>query len=276
MFYEYAPDMKLHYEIKGEGKPVLLIHGFGCDMNLMIGAFEPIFTKETKDYKRIYVDLPGMGESSHTLAYASSDKILAVLEGFVDKFIGKEQFLLAGQSFGGYLSRGLLAHYKFQVDGLTLLCPVVIPDADKRTLPKHYLSFSDEDYLKKFDPQQAELITKNLIVANKETIERQQKEVISGLMKADQEFLKALKNDYNFAVDVDKVIAEMDYDKPSLIMTGHQDTRVGYKDQWKLFNIFPRASFVVLDVADHSLQIEEPKVFNVLVENWLERLVKFA
>ncbi|MCD7126711.1 alpha/beta hydrolase [Limosilactobacillus agrestis] len=276
MFFEYASDMKLHYDIRGDGTPVLLIHGLGCDMNLMIDAFEPIFTNETRNYKRIYVDLPGMGESSKTLTYASSDKILTILEKFVDKIIGKEHFLLVGQSFGGYLSRGLLAHYRFQVNGLTLLCPVIIPTSADRDLPQQYLSFADEKYLKTFDQKLAKLIKENLIIANKQTIERQQKEVLSGLAKADQQFLKALQKDYTFSTNVDEVIAAMNYDKPSLILTGHQDTRVGYKDQWKLFELFPRATFTVLDVADHSLQIEEPTVFNVLVKNWLNRLVKFA
>lgn len=276
MFYEYAPDMKLHCEIKGTGKPILLIHGLGCDINLMTGAFEPIFEKEGQMYKRIYLDLPGMGESSHTLAYASSDKILAILEGFVDKIIGQEHFLLVGQSYGGYLAQGLVAHYKFQVDGLNLLCPMVVPDGKQRQVPKKYLSFTDTDYLSSLNPQKAEQVTKNLLVANQKTVERWQKEVIAGIQRANKEFLKALKNNYSFIVDVDKVIKALDYDKPSLIITGRQDTIVGYKDQWKLLEIFPRASFAVLDATDHSLQIEAPKIFTALVENWLKRLKNLA
>lgn len=276
MFYEYAPDMKLHYETKGGGRPVLLIHGLGCDINLMASAFEPIFKKEDQAYKRIYIDLPGMGESSHTLAYASSDKILAILEGFVDKFIGQNNFLLIGQSYGGYLAQGLLAHYKFQIDGINLLCPMIVPDNKQRKVPKKYLSFANEDYLSNLDPQKADQISNNLLVANRKTAERWEKEVISGIKKSNKEFLKALKKNYGFIVDVDEVIKNLDYDKPSLIMTGRQDTIVGYKDQWHLLNILPRASFAVLDATDHNLQIEAPNIFNALVQNWLERLVKFA
>lgn len=276
MFYEYAPDMKLHYETKGTGKPILLIHGLGCDINLMTGAFEPIFAKEDQEYQRIYVDLPGMGESSHTLSYASSDKILGILEGFVDKIIGEKHFLLIGQSYGGYLAQGLVAHYKYQIDGLNLLCPMVVPDGEQRQVPKKYLSFTDADYLSSLNTQKAEKITKNLLVANQKTVERWQKEIIAGIHKANKIFLKALKNNYSFVVDVDKVIKDMDYDKPSLIMTGRQDTIVGYKDQWHLVDIFPRASFAVLDATDHSLQIEAPKIFTALVENWLKRIKDFA
>ena len=34
----------------------------------------------------------------------------------------------------------------------------------------------------------------------------------------------------------------------------------------------PRATYAVLDFAGHNLQIEQPALFNSLVENWLERL----
>ena len=46
MFYEYG-DGKLHYEMIGEGKPVLMLHGMTCDLNMMKGCMEPIFTGDT-------------------------------------------------------------------------------------------------------------------------------------------------------------------------------------------------------------------------------------
>ena len=53
-------ELLLNYEIMGEGQPVLLIHGLACDMNLMKGCMEPVFSN-VEGYKRIYIDLPGMG-----------------------------------------------------------------------------------------------------------------------------------------------------------------------------------------------------------------------
>jgi len=68
-----------YYEEFGEGKPILIIHGLTCSMELMKGCIEPIF-KEVNGYKRIYIDLLGMGKSNKcSLEYASSDKILEML-----------------------------------------------------------------------------------------------------------------------------------------------------------------------------------------------------
>ena len=49
----------IDYEIIGNGKPVLIIHGWGISKITMKAAFEPVFTT-LENYKRYYIDLPGM------------------------------------------------------------------------------------------------------------------------------------------------------------------------------------------------------------------------
>lgn len=45
-------------------------------------------------------------------------------------------------------------------------------------------------------------------------------------------------------------------------------------DAWSLIEHYPRATFAVLDMAGHNLQIEQSDMFNTLVHNWLERIEK--
>lgn len=58
----------------------------------------------------------------------------------------------------------------------------------------------------------------------------------------------------------------------SSILTGRQDDSVGYLDQFGLLPRHPRASFAVLDVAGHNLQIEQPELFAALMREWLGRV----
>ncbi len=53
-------DAEIYYEIIGEGKPVIIIHGCAPDHRLMQRCMESVFEKY-KGYQRIYIDLPGMG-----------------------------------------------------------------------------------------------------------------------------------------------------------------------------------------------------------------------
>lgn len=39
-----------------------MLHGYSPDHRLMAGCMEPIFNKKS-NYKRVYIDLPGMGKS---------------------------------------------------------------------------------------------------------------------------------------------------------------------------------------------------------------------
>lgn len=54
--------LSINYELRGEGKPVILLHGYIVDHRLMYCCMEPIF-REKEGYKRIYLDLPGMSKS---------------------------------------------------------------------------------------------------------------------------------------------------------------------------------------------------------------------
>lgn len=60
MAYCKVRQAEIYYEAFGEGKPVLMIHGFAPDHRLMRGCMEPIFTNRD-GWRRIYIDLPGMG-----------------------------------------------------------------------------------------------------------------------------------------------------------------------------------------------------------------------
>ena len=210
MFFNYYNE-KVYYEEFGEGKPILIIHGLACNIELMKGCIEPIF-KKVNSYKRIYIDLLGMGKSNnYSLEYASSDKILEMLLSFIKEKIDKE-FLLIGESYGGYLSRGIISKCYKNVKGLMLLCSMIIPDDSKRVLPVGNLKFHDKEFLEKMDKNRRKLFLEYMIIANEKMYKRFEKEVISGIEQANNDFIKnnpevtekfisALKKGYMFAVD---------------------------------------------------------------------------
>lgn len=123
-------DAEIYYEIVGEGKPVLIIHGCAPDHRLMQRCMESVFQKY-EGYQKIYIDLPGMGKSNAPDWINSSDHILEVLIAFIEEIISTEKFLLVGESYGGYLARGILSKMSEKVNGLLLVCPVVVAQPKK-------------------------------------------------------------------------------------------------------------------------------------------------
>lgn len=59
-------------------EPVIIIHGCAPDHRLMMKCMELVFQKY-EGYKRIYIDLPGMGKSNAPDWINSSDRILELL-----------------------------------------------------------------------------------------------------------------------------------------------------------------------------------------------------
>ena len=259
----------IYYEIYGNGIPIITIHGFPLDHNVMKACLEPIFLKRD-GYKRIYFDLPHMGKSSSNNWIQSSDDILTVVIEFIDKIVHEDSFIIASESYGSYLARGVISKCIKKVRACLFLCPVIIPELSKRTLPKHEVFEVDKEFIATLKTKEAQEF-QLCVFQNEKIWNRFKSEVFLPIQIANKHILDQIYSDkYKFSFDVDKMIKS--FDRPVLFITGRQDATTGYHDAWGLVEKFPRASFVVLDMAGHNLQIEQPQVFNCIVNNWLDRI----
>jgi len=91
---------KLSYEIVNPSKleSVLVLHGWGSNKEIMKQAFG----KELKEYKHIYLDMPGFGGSSNNMILTTKDYGKIVQE-FLDA-LAVEPKIIMGHSFGGKVS----------------------------------------------------------------------------------------------------------------------------------------------------------------------------
>ena len=262
-------NIEVNYEVYGEGKPIIMLHGASVDHRLMTGCMEPVFNN-IDEYKRIYIDLPGMGKTKGKNWIISSDVMLDVVIEFIDKIIPNENFLLAGESYGGYLAGGIVYKIANRVDGLLLLCPSTM-GYKKRNIPEHVVLKKDDNLLSQLEPSDAEMFTSIQVVQSQRIWNRYRDEILCGIRLADKDFLEnLLQSGYEFTFNVDDLKEK--FNKPTLMLLGRQDSSVGYKDAWSILDNYPRATFAVLDKAGHNLQIEQEELFTALVKEWLERV----
>lgn len=263
----------VHYETRGFGRPILMLHGFGPDHRLMFGSMEPAFARRS-GWQRIYIDLPGIGLTKGEEWIRGSDEMLTVVEQFIDAVLPGQRFVLAGESYGGYLSRGLVARRPDQIDGLLLIAPVIHPAVADRTLPPRTVLVQGESLLARLTPEQVEAFTEMAVVQDHYNWERFDVEVRAGVQIADQPFLARIKERYAFTFGLEPF--SRPYEAPVLILAGRQDHVTGYKDQFELLEHYPRGTFAVLDRAGHNLQIEQSRAFTALVSEWLDRIEAVA
>lgn len=259
----------MHFIERGTGTPLLALHGSTADHRLMLGCLEPVLARRP-GYRRLYPDLPGMGRSPAPPSVASSDDLLAAVLAFVDKTVGDTPFLLVGESYGGYLARGLTRARAGQVLGLALLCPIgtAVENAGRTVPPRQVLRATPELFTSLDDRTAAEF-AENAVVQTPETLQRFRAEVMAGILIEDRAATTRIRQRWVLREDPED---GPPYPGPALILTGRQDATVGFADQFALLPHYPRATFAVLDVAGHNLQIEQPVLFGALLGEWLDRV----
>ncbi|WBB65492.1 alpha/beta hydrolase [Micromonospora sp. WMMD812] len=261
--------VRLNVVERGAGAPVLALHGWSPDHRLMLGCLEPVFAGRT-GYRRLYPDLPGMGASPAPPEIASSDDVLDAVQDVVDEAFGDTPFLLVGESYGGYLARALVRARPDQVLGLALICPIgtAVEHAERR-VPRRQVLRADPELLASADPLAAEEFADIAVVQSPETLRRFSDEILVGLDLRDAAAMARIRQRWTLARDPEDGPV---FPRPTLVLTGRQDDSVGYLDQFALLPHYPRATFAVLDVAGHNLQIEQPALFDALVSEWLDRV----
>jgi len=249
-----------------------MLHGGGLDSRSMIGCMEPVLRRR-KGWKRIYIDLPGMGKTPAKEWISNSDQMLKIVLDFIEAVISDQRFVLIGDSYGAYLARGVIYHETKRADGLLLTCPMIVADPEKRTLPQLVTLAKEASLVTNGYREEADFFESFAVVQTLRTWERTIREVFSGFKLRDAEFWERLKNcGYSFTFDVDTLPEP--FEKPTLIVVGRQDSMVGYSDALGVLENYSRATFAILDRAGHNLKIEQEQLFNVLVQEWLDRVVE--
>lgn len=271
--YRRIRDLEVYCEIVGEGTPVVMVHGMGVDHRTMKGCMEPVFQDRRDGWRRIYFDLPGMGGTKGVDWITNSDGMLRFVLAFIDEVIPDEPFLLVGESYGGYLVRAAIRERPKDVEGMLLICPLVVADDEQRDVPPCSVLMRDSALQKSLEVEERRFLDLFLVRQSAENWARFRDEMLVGFEGGDHAFQARIRGDatsYAFAFDVDEALVP--FEKPSLIVTGRQDCLVGYRDARLLLNNYPRSGFVVLDMAGHALQIEQAALFNALVNEWLDRV----
>ncbi len=262
-------DISVHYQIVGQGRPLVLLHGYTVDYRAMTGCMEPGLV-DRPGWQRIYLDLPGMGLTQARKWITSSDQMLDIVCSFIDRVIPGQDFALGGYSYGGYLAQGVHHRLPDRVDGLMLLCPMV-KNLGERDLPPAEVRIADPEFLAHLTPEQREEFGWSAVQTER-VWNRLELAIGNSPELGDEPFLTHLQQTgYTFTFDLGGS-ENRPYEKPTLIVAGRQDSAVGYRDQYAILERYPRATYAVLDRAGHELPYSQDRLFDALVSEWLDRV----
>lgn len=108
---------KLYYEIAGEGRALILIHGGNMDRRM----WDQQFASFAESYKVIRYDVRGFGKSDRQVkAFAHSQDLYDLM-----KFLRIKQANVVGLSMGGGIAADFAITHPEMIENLILVCPGV-------------------------------------------------------------------------------------------------------------------------------------------------------
>ncbi|MGI5891358.1 MAG: alpha/beta fold hydrolase [Bacillota bacterium] len=241
---------KLFYKQAGEGKDLILLHGWGVDSS----AFEPV-ARELAQYFNVYnIDFPGFGLTPAPEAAWSVHDYAALIEDFIELQHIKDP-LIMGHSFGGRVAI-LLGAKKIPSKMVLIDSAGILP---KRSI-NYYLKVYSYKAAKKFFSLPGLRKKKDQALAywqkNSASSDYKQAE---GVMR--QIFVKVVNEDLKPYLP--HITAS------TLLVWGDLDTATPLADGQLMEKLIPDSGLVVLEGAGHYSYLERLPQFLHIIDTFL-------
>jgi len=255
--------VRLVYEIRGQGVPVLWIHGFPLGRWL----WDPQVQGLADVARSIAVDLRGFGGSSVPEGPYTMDAYAADLRGLLDA-LGIERVVLAGLSMGGYVSFAFYAAYPERVRGLILADTRHQADTPEARANRYALI---ERIRAEGASAAVEAFLPRLFGA---TTQRERPEWVEAFRR------KMMTNPAAGLIGALQAMAERP-DRtellphirvPTLVIVGEEDAVTPPDVARQMAEGIPGARLVVLPHAGHLANVEAPEAFNEAVRSFLQEI----
>lgn len=242
--------LNFHYTVQGEGAPIILMHGWGCNLTTL-QSVEKVALENHKVYN---VDFPGFGESQEPSEVWGVDEYTRLIEQLV-MTENIENPILLGHSFGGRV--GILYSSRNKVNKLILVDAAGVK-------PRHSLKYYFKVYTYKLGKKLMPLIYGKA---------RAQQRIDA--MRA-----KRGSSDYNNASPMmrailSKVVNEDLKDKmplikaPTLLIWGENDTATPLRDAKIMERLIPNAGLVSFPGCGHYSFLDNPFQFAAVLRSFL-------
>ncbi|MHA1670012.1 MAG: alpha/beta fold hydrolase [Promethearchaeota archaeon] len=127
--YTEINGIKICYEIKGEGDPTILVHGFGVSKEVWIAQFDTL----AKYFKVIRFDNRGAGKSDRPNEPYLMEMFADDIRGLMD-YLNIEKANIIGWSLGGMIAQHFAIRYQNRLNKLILINTMAQWPSDKSGL----------------------------------------------------------------------------------------------------------------------------------------------
>lgn len=243
--------LNFHYTVEGSGSPVILMHGWGCNLTTL-ASVEKVAVENHTVYN---VDFPGFGLSQEPSEVWGVEKYTQLIEELV-KVENIENPILLGHSFGGRV--GILYSSRNQVKKLILVDAAGVKP--RRSL-KYYLKVYSFKISKRLMP----------LIYGKEGAKK----------RIEAARAKRGSSDYNNATPMMRAILSKVVNEdlkycmpqikaPTLLIWGENDTATPLRDAQTMEKLIPDAGLVSFPGCGHYSFLDNPIQFAAVLRSFLK------
>jgi pimeloyl-ACP methyl ester carboxylesterase len=232
--------IKIYYQVFGEGKPFLILHGWGSNSDRWIEVAKFI---SAKGFKVIVPDLPGFGKSDELLIPWNTNKYIKYLEQFI-KELGISDFYLIGHSFGGALASKLAVKHVQDIKKLFLVSAACVR---KKTAKKSFSAKISKIVKIFYFLPYYEFFRKAVY---KFIIRKSDYVYVAGIMK--ETYLNIISEDLSFHLPFIKI--------PTIVIWGDKDEFTPIDDGQFISKQIRNSKLNVIPDAGHDLNKKQPEI----------------
>jgi pimeloyl-ACP methyl ester carboxylesterase len=244
-------DIIINYQVSGKGKPMILLHGWGCDYHI----FDKIITFLEKSFQVYAIDLPGYGKSATPTVVWGTQQYADIVRTFIET-LGIEKPIILGHSFGGRTALALAA--EFDIPKLILVGSAGI--TPKRSWKYYYKVYSFK-FLKKIAeilPTQYEQKLKGYFLNKTASADyKNASPILRGILS------KVVNEDLKYLMPKIK--------SSTLLIFGEKDTATPVEDGKTMEKLIPDAGLVVMKNCGHYCFLEKMPEFLIIIDKFLEK-----
>ncbi len=245
-----AGGLRVRYVSVGQGKPLLLMHGWGTSLDTFAGLIEDL----RRLYRVIAFDFPGHGGSDLPPAtWTVDDFVRLTLD--VMAGLGVERASMLGHSFGGRVAIKLAAAYPDRVDHLVLVDSAGVPP--RRTVRR---------ILKRTASRLANAAGRHLGPPGRAVRRR----IVARIASTDYVNAGPLRDTFLAIVKEDLRPAMVRIAAPTLLVWGESDADTPPADGREMERLIPNASLLVLKSAGHFAYLDQHGRFRLAVLAFLD------